>query len=125
MTPQEGPTLTDLPDAAENRSTRRPVGATGQRSASHGTAGNPYTCGGCDTTWSGVSRCHCSGCHRTFSGLASFDRHRTGGCTDPAGIVIRSKDGTERQAMRYDPEIGIWRSADEWDTTGIEFGGRQ
>lgn len=48
-----------------------------------------YSCGGCDTRWAGVSRCHCAGCHETFSGLELFDRHRrdvrgTPTCLDPA-----------------------------------------
>ncbi len=54
-----------------------------------------YSCGGCDTRWSGVSRCHCAGCHRTFAGANLFDRHRRdikgeSGCLDPETIVSKS-----------------------------------
>lgn len=62
-----------------------------------------YTCGGCATVWSGVSRCHCSRCHRTFSGAHLFDRHQVrGACVDPAvlpGPPVELRDG-------------IWRSAE-------------
>jgi hypothetical protein len=61
-----------------------------------------HTCGGCDTTWTGLGRAHCSACHRTFSTTSWFDRHRDqrgprGTCLDPAtldGLVLQD---------------GIWR----------------
>lgn len=67
------------------------------------------TCSGCDTTWTGATRCHCSaeGCHRTFAGLGLFDRHRHnrgehGGCDDPANI--RTQAGERVMFLRD----GIW-----------------
>lgn len=53
-----------------------------------------YSCGGCDTRWPGISRCHCSGCHQTFSGLELFDKHRRerhgdGYCIPPEDVVNR------------------------------------
>jgi hypothetical protein len=63
------------------------------------------TCGGCDTTWTGLLACRCSGCHHTFSGLKLFDRHRTatGTCLDPHHIFNPRK---ERVMFHRD---GMWR----------------
>ena len=64
----------------------------------------PYTCGGCESKWTGLSYAHCSGCHRTFSAVGLFDRHRRlGGCLDPA--IMRTK--ANEPIMRLDG--GIWR----------------
>lgn len=68
----------------------------------------PFTCGGCDATWGGVTRAHCGDCHRTFAGASGFDLHRStrgehGGCIDPATIVNR-KTGSRVLELRN----GLW-----------------
>lgn len=65
------------------------------------------TCGGCDNTWTGLSRTHCGACHITLNGIGLFDLHRSqesehGLCLDPAAIVGR--DGQPRMFLRN----GIW-----------------
>lgn len=66
------------------------------------------TCGGCDNTWTGVSRCHCGGCHELFSGLALFDRHRVNGkCLDPATVKTKPKDGSPAVRAMYLTD-GVW-----------------
>jgi len=75
-----------------------PIGTPMQGSVGQDAQNRPtvtYSCGGCDTRWSGVSRCHCAGCHRTFAGANLFDRHRRdikgeGLCLDPETIVSKS-----------------------------------
>lgn len=62
------------------------------------------TCGGCDNTWSGLTRAHCSGCHYTFGGVTSFDKHRfvtknNNGCKDPSLLDLTQNHN------------GIWVSA--------------
>ena len=59
---------------------------------------------------------HCTGCGRHFHGLAAFDRHRVDGhCTDPVGLLMRSKGGDERPSLQQwtpdgycDKERGCW-----------------
>lgn len=80
-----------------------------------------YTCGGCDNTWTGVSRAHCGGCHRTWTGVDLFDRHRrdfrgVGTCIDPATII--DKHGNPTQVYRD----GLWRSPREFTGAGELFG---
>lgn len=72
-----------------------------------------YSCGGCETRWPGVSRCHCSGCHNTFAGIDLFDRHRrlikdVGICLDPA--TITSPKTGEREMYLTN---GLWSSVAE------------
>lgn len=78
-----------------------------------------YTCGGCDSRWSGVSRAHCTGCHRTFGGVNLFDRHRRdvrgeGTCVDPATIV--GKESGEREMFETN---GIWQSVETPAERGV------
>jgi hypothetical protein len=67
------------------------------------------TCGGCDNTWTGLTRAHCAACHHTFVGIGFFDRHREresdGGahCVDPA--TITTGHGDRLMFLRND---GIW-----------------
>jgi hypothetical protein len=47
------------------------------------------TCGGCTTTWTGLTYAHCSVCHETFGGIRNFDRHRTdGACRHPTDVGL-------------------------------------
>lgn len=83
-----------------------------------------FTCGGCDTRWTGFNRCHCSGCHRTFSGLALFDAHRrdirgVGTCLNPAQITTKTGD----PAMRLDG--GLWRGPELTAEQKTQLFGRQ
>lgn len=87
-----------------------------QESASRNQRATPrITCGGCDTTWTGVHRAHCSACHRTFNSPTGFDRHRRGGhCADPAELGLTRNDE------------GIWRHLDpDFDPAEAFHGGRQ
>jgi len=75
----------------------------------------PATCRGCDSTWTGLSYCHCSRCHETFAGVEWFDRHqisgRRGGAQLPKCIPpgdLTRKDGSP--LLRLDDQ-GIWRNA--------------
>lgn len=70
------------------------------------------TCSGCDTRWTGHSRCHCSQCHRTFGGIGLFDQHRRGECLDPETIL--NKTGEHVMFLRD----GIWRGP-EFDAARI------
>lgn len=79
---------------------------------------DPYTCSGCERTWTGPTFCHCAakGCHRTFSGLGLFEAHRTaegehGGCLDPTTLTITSTgpDGVERVRPAMELRKGVWR----------------
>lgn len=36
-----------------------------------------FTCGTCETRWSGYRMAHCTTCHQTFGSVSSFDRHRS------------------------------------------------
>jgi len=50
-------------------------------------------CGGCDSSWTGLSRCHCSACHRTFGNVNLFDWHRfRDTCRDPSN-KLKLKSG--------------------------------
>lgn len=74
----------------------------------------PYGCGGCDSRWSGVSRCHCSRCHHTFAGAALFDKHQhlrndVGYCDDPSAMT-NSKTGAQ---LMFLDDAGIWSSVEE------------
>lgn len=74
-----------------------------------------YACGGCETRWAGVSRCHCSACHRTFAGIGPFDRHRrevrgVGTCLDPELIMVEAADETTERAMFL--TAGIWSTVE-------------
>ncbi|WP_458523948.1 FDXHR family putative zinc-binding protein [Mycobacteroides abscessus] len=51
-------------------------------------------CNGCDSTWTGLTTCHCSGCHQTFGGISAFDQHRRASkCLSPesAGLSKSTK----------------------------------
>lgn len=64
-------------------------------------------CSGCDTTWTGTSRCHCSGCHQTFSSITSFDAHRRRfQCLDPATIGLVQTNG-----LWHSPDVNTFRAA--------------
>ena len=69
-------------------------------------------CGGCDTTWAGLSIAHCGACHETFSTVRWFDAHRSQGhCLDPAGLKRgRRGGGTGEPLLRRDSR-GFWISA--------------
>lgn len=75
----------------------------------------PFTCGGCDNTWTGQTFCHCKGCHRTFSGLGVFDEHRKGGdrCLDPTTIT---------KTPGHQDARGIWRGPEISDEAKIKAG---
>lgn len=64
------------------------------------------TCGRCDSSWTGVNRCHCAGekgCHVTFSGLTYFDQHRkNGNCATPESLGL------------HDNGNGVWVSDYTW-----------
>lgn len=48
------------------------------------------TCGGCDSSWTGLSMAHCAAdCHQTFGSAANFYRHRKHGkCRPPQDIGL-------------------------------------
>lgn len=56
------------------------------------------TCGGCTTTWAGVTAAHCANCHQTFGGVRSFDRHRKAGTCHPPETV----------GLHWNPERSRW-----------------
>lgn len=63
-------------------------------------------CGGCDTEWTGLGKCHCAGCHRTFSGVTLFDLHHSRGkCVDPA--TLRDKRGDPIAFL----VLGVWQTS--------------
>ena len=64
-------------------------------------------CGGCDQTWSGVSRCHCSACHLTLSRASAFDAHiRRGGVhVHPSEVGLELRDGIWRHPGTSE---GVW-----------------
>ena len=91
------------------------------------------TCGGCGSTWSGLSRCHCSRCHRTFATVTVFDRHQVAArCVDHSQIPARLTEGILFEDTRSGPSrvvrlIGTWQVACEsgrlvWHRVGT--GGR-
>lgn len=46
-----------------------------------------HSCGGCETTWTGIKVAHCSACHEGFNTPRLFDDHRHNSkCVDPAKI---------------------------------------
>lgn len=61
------------------------------------------TCGGCDNTWTGVSRCHCSACHQTFGGISTFDQHR------------------KRDSCLQAESLGLENVAGVWKDRSVEF----
>lgn len=64
----------------------------------------PNTCGGCLSTWTGLTVAHCGGCHETFAGVGLFDAHRVDGrCVHP--FEVRTRDGGPRLFFRD----GMWR----------------
>lgn len=74
-------------------------------------------CGGCDSRWTGTTRCHCSasGCHQTFGGLAAFDRHRLNGkCLKPALL----RNGMTGELLLKQNERGVWVTDLPADTFG-------
>lgn len=83
------------------------------------------SCRGCDTRWTGTSRCHCSGCHESFSGLALFDAHRrdvngVGTCLDPATITVQPTaiKGQPRPKPTTDGPRLMWLTDRVWQ--GVE-----
>jgi hypothetical protein len=59
------------------------------------------TCGGCDRTWTGLSRAHCSKCDETFNSVKLFDAHRRGfSCRPPAALGYEEVDGVWRDRTR-------------------------
>jgi len=78
-------------------------------------------CGGCDTTWTGTSPCHCGGsggCHRTFGSARYFDAHRVqygdrGSCADPATVTIQT--GTHAGEPFMVLRDGMWRGPEMTD----------
>jgi hypothetical protein len=112
FTPSEGGSTGEAPKRAQKRS--------------HAYVRLTYSCGGCDTRWSGAGRAHCSACHRTFSGPDGFDQHRrdindVGTCIDPATLVVKrgARKGEHTQVLRGD----VWCSAREFTNAGELFGG--
>lgn len=73
----------------------------------------PLTCGGCPSTWTGLSRAHCSACHLTFTGVSAFDRHRgaDGECLLPPnlGMVLREGGIWGAPAMTPEQAAEIWK----------------
>lgn len=64
-----------------------------------------FTCGGCTSTWGGLTRAHCSGCHLTFSTAGNFDKHRRsdseyGHCLPPATVDLAESEGLWRSPGR-------------------------
>lgn len=78
-----------------------------------------HTCGGCESTWTGLSMCHCSVCHHTFGGVDSFDRHRTvdGKCRPPMSIGLHWNDQRGVWSKTYDgPRVSPETQAVERET---------
>lgn len=79
-----------------------------QRGGEPGATRQGLTCHGCETIWTGTTRCHCAACHRTFGALGMFDRHRIGGqCADPTDW------GDDARLV-----TGIWVGP-EWDAKAV------
>lgn len=52
-------------------------------------------CPTCETTWHGLTECHCASCHAHFGNVEAFDKHRVGSvdtrsCADPETLTTKT-----------------------------------
>lgn len=82
------------------------------------------TCRTCDTTWYGLTECHCATCHHHFGSIDAFDRHRQGPvdtrhCVDPAVVVRGDGKPVFRAVDRSRPATETRRGTDRQHPTWV------